>query len=49
MAEFMGNVVTWIKEQLPTILKEGVEFISNFASGIFEGLPGVIDNIGKNT
>lgn len=43
----MSEIVTWIKEQLPTILENGVEFISNFANGIFDGAPGVIDNIGE--
>lgn len=47
MAEFMGSAVTWIREQLPAILKEGVEFISNFAKGIFEGMPRVIESIGE--
>lgn len=43
----MSQLILWLREQFPTILQNGVEFILNFANGFFEALPSVISNIGQ--
>src|SRR5699024_8754864 len=43
----MSQLILWLREQFPTILQNGVEFILNFANGFFEALPSVLSNIGQ--
>lgn len=43
----VGNFSGFVAEKLPTILHSGVETITEFANGFFEGIPGFISTAGE--